>query len=238
MGLPNVIVPSVIGRTFEEAREILSNKQLRPGQVSEQISDKEPGRIISQYPQPDNSVPIGSLVNLTIAKMPQDNIENPDVIELTEVPNVIRMPLQNAISEIKKAGLNAVDERFQKFNSKNNRSVINQNPHGGEKVKKGSFVVLKVAKSNPPVHINPMTTWLKLGGGIIFVLLLGGYLGWKSGKVKRDTKRAGKKEPELKLKIIPDNGEQSFRLSEREYHLPGLQIKIIPDKGIQTIKIN
>jgi hypothetical protein len=78
--------------------------------------------------------------------------------------------------------------------------------------------------------------WIYWGGGIVAALLLGGYMGWKSGKGKRE--RSEKKEPEIEIKIIPDAGKQTFHFIHSGQSLEGLHFEIIPDKGVQTLKTN
>lgn len=228
-GPPPVIVPSVIGNTREEAQEILSASQLLPGNLNEQPSDAEPGRIIFQDPPAGASVGQKTAVNLTIAmKAPVDYIIVPDVIKLS---------LEQAREVLDKTGL-IIGQVNLEYSNVPEGMVIGQFPQAGERTTTGSPVTLTLAQ---PIQIpsNPsVPPWIYWGCGIVATVLLSGFIGWKSGKGQRKNKTSGKKDPELRLVKLPDVGKQTIRLTETGKQLQGLQLKIIPDKGIQTIKTN
>jgi hypothetical protein len=151
--------------------------------------------------------------------------------EVVIIPNVIGMDLKNALDVLDKTGL-PLDQVYYESSDAKEEIVIRQHPNAGEIVAKNSPVILIAAKRSAP------PTWPYWGGAIVAALLLGGFWGWKSGKGKQKQKREWKKEPEVKLTIIADEGTQTFHLRESGQSGVGLQLKIIPDKGVQTLKIN
>jgi eukaryotic-like serine/threonine-protein kinase len=216
LGPQRIIVPSVIGKTLEEAQMILSANQLRTGQVRSQLSKTESGRVISQNPEPGRIIRLGTSVDLTIAEKKSPNY----VI----VPDVKGWPLQTAKTIITRVGLKVEIIKSQNDNAEQ-ELIIKQIPSAGEKVRKGSFIKLYVDQTKPP-------SWPYYGGGIAGTVLLAAYLALKFRKLKQN--KRFKKEPGLELKIIPDKGKQSFHPIERDKW--GLQLTIIPDRGKQTIK--
>ncbi len=224
-----VSVPLVIGKTTQEAKEILLASQLIPGNLIEQPSGDVSGRIIFQNPQAGTSVVQGTSVNLTVS----GKIDDAEI----SVPNVIKMSFEQAREVIEKTGL-VIDKIIEESSNVPEGTIIGQYPPAGEKIKIGSPVTLTMAK---PITI-PITShippWIYWCGGIVVALLLGGYLGRKAGKGKQKQKRELKKEPELKLKIIQDKGIQTINIRKTELSEVGIQLKIMPDKGVQIIKIN
>lgn len=65
--VPNgVVVPNVVGRRIEEAKEILERARLRVGRLGERISDSDPGIVLRQSPKAGARVPAGTPVNLVL----------------------------------------------------------------------------------------------------------------------------------------------------------------------------
>ncbi len=68
LGPPPVPVPSVVGKTLDQARALLEGAHLGVGQVDRAYDDTAPeGRVLSQRPA-DGKAPSGSAVDLTVSK--------------------------------------------------------------------------------------------------------------------------------------------------------------------------
>jgi serine/threonine-protein kinase len=68
LGPPPVPVPSVIGKTLDQARSLLGESHLQVGSVERVFDDTAPeGQVLSQKPA-DGKAPIGSGVGLTVSK--------------------------------------------------------------------------------------------------------------------------------------------------------------------------
>ena len=93
---PTVTVPSVIGMTEADGKQLLSNSGLNVVQIREQYNDKIPsGRILSQLPQPNAVVKDGRRAYLIISKG----------IERIRVPRLIGYYERDARLTLMKSGL-------------------------------------------------------------------------------------------------------------------------------------
>ena len=93
---PQVSVVDVRGLTFEAAVEALDASELRLGRVNEVETDASPpGVVITQSPAAGASLPVGSAVDVTVARSPQ----------LTTVPNVAGISEAEALRRLRDAGL-------------------------------------------------------------------------------------------------------------------------------------
>lgn len=68
---PTVSVPSLTGKTREEAEELLKASNLKLGEVSQEDQDDaaQAGKVIRQTPQSATEVASGALVNITLARL-------------------------------------------------------------------------------------------------------------------------------------------------------------------------
>jgi len=233
-GVPeNVIVPDYIGMKIDRAIDRIPNDRLALGSQSEISLEKPIGEVVEQFPPPNSEVDPGTPVQLKYSSGPQS-------VQYVEVPNLLGLTLQQAADTLLKNQLYA-GQLIEQDSEKGEGEILNQSPTAGTLVAAGSTVDIiysvLVLENHPNVNnAKQILPWIYWIGGIVAALLLGGYLGWKSGKGKRE--RSARKEPEIKVKIIPDTGKQTFHLIQSRQAIKGLQLKIIPDKGVQTLKIN
>lgn len=216
-------VPPLIGFTLQEAAIVLRKKQLFAGQLKEQVSDKREGEVLEQSPPVGTMVPKGSTVDITYSVQVHE--------EFVLVPDVTNMFIDKAIIVLKESRLNYSVE-YNKRSDLPKGKVLLQEPLPETRIPVGSDVHLVIANSQqfPP--------WIYWVCGIVASVLVGGFIGWKSGKGQRRNKTSGNKDPELQLVKMPDGGKQTIRHSETGKPMQGLQLKIVPDKGVQTIKTN
>jgi len=93
---PEVTVPGVAGRAFEAAVEILEAAELRVGRVTEVETDTSPpGVVLTQRPDRGVTRPVGTAVDLTVARSPT----------LTTVPSVVGISEAEALRRLRDAGL-------------------------------------------------------------------------------------------------------------------------------------
>ena len=219
----SVDVPRLIGLTLEEAAEVLKNNQLFAGLLRQAVSDQTQGMVLDQFPPEGTSVTVGSSVDITYSVRAHE--------EFVIVPDVIGLFLEEARNVLTESGLLVAEVYSQKSDAQE-ATVIEQTPRSGEEVKKSAPVVLAIAKHTQ------IPGWMYWAGGICAALMLGGYLGWKSGKGNRQKKIGEKNDPKLKLVVIHDSGKQTIHSADNSQSISGLQLKIIPDKGVQIIKTN
>ncbi len=136
-GVAKPIVPQVKGETIDGARA----KLLRAGfqvEIAEKEDDTaEPGTVILQDPLPDTESTPGAVVRITVATS-SGTVEIPDVTQLT--PEDARLALTKALFRI--------TVQTEASQTVDQGKVIRTEPAGGEKVDRGSAVVIVVSGGN------------------------------------------------------------------------------------------
>ncbi len=138
--LNEVIVPSVVGKQVESARNVLADKNLRVS-VVETFHDKIPvGQVISQNPEAGSTVKEQRTINLIVSKGG----------EITVVPDVRGLSRRDAELQIKNAGLTIgrIDEQFAANTVAD--TVINQNPRPPAQVVKATTIDISISKGPEP----------------------------------------------------------------------------------------
>ena len=138
--LNEVIVPSVVGKQVESARNVLADKNLRVS-VVETFHDKIPvGQVISQNPEAGSTVKEQRTINLIVSKGG----------EITVVPDVRGLSRRDAELQIKNAGLTIgrIDEQFAANTVAD--TVINQNPRSPAQVVKATTIDIVISKGPEP----------------------------------------------------------------------------------------
>jgi serine/threonine protein kinase len=135
-----VVVPNVVGKQVDTARNILLSNNLRVS-VSDAFSDKVlAGNVISQSPEAGATVKEQRTIMIVVSKGP----------EITVVPDVRGMKRRDAELTIKNAGLvlGRVDEQYAVDTPAD--TVIGQNPRPPAQVGKGTAIDLTVSKGTGP----------------------------------------------------------------------------------------
>lgn len=138
--LNEVVVPNVVGKPLDTARNMLLEKNLRVS-VVENYSDKIPsGNIISQNPEAGATVKEQRVITIVVSKGG----------EITTVPDVRGLTRKDAELQIKNAGLTLgrIDEQFS--NDVQQDIVINQNPRPPAQIGKGTAIDLVISKGPAP----------------------------------------------------------------------------------------
>ncbi|MGL4174206.1 MAG: Stk1 family PASTA domain-containing Ser/Thr kinase [Actinomycetota bacterium] len=133
-----VAVPTVAGKTLNEARTVLTSAGLTVGEQQETANASIPeGAVISTDPAENSSVAVGSTVNLLISSGPA----------AIQVPNnLIGMSLEEATDTLEKAGLTVGD--VTKVNSTDAEqpagTVLTVTPEPGSEVEPETEISLEV----------------------------------------------------------------------------------------------
>jgi len=145
---PQVVVPNLVGKTFEEARTIALAAGLQVRQVAFEISTTQaPGTITKQDPAEGASVDKDTFIDLTMARSP-DGVAMPDLRGRTE---------QDAVNLIAAAGL-IVGVRTEEFDDLYPAgSIVSTSPGPNEIVVPGSPVDYVVSKG-PEATPTPLPT--------------------------------------------------------------------------------
>lgn len=136
----DVVVPNVVGRNIDTARNTLTEKNLRVS-VSEVFHEKIPvGQVISQNPEAGSTVKEQRTITLIVSRGG----------EVTVVPDLRGLSRRDAELQIKNAGLllGRVDEQYT--TTVPVESVIGQNPRPPAQVTKGTPIDIAISKGPEP----------------------------------------------------------------------------------------
>ncbi|MER5371575.1 Stk1 family PASTA domain-containing Ser/Thr kinase [Streptomyces sp. NPDC002553] len=137
-GAPKVAVPSVLGKTLDEAKaELEDDKYQFDVKTKQEISTEEPGTVLKQDPVLGSEVEKGTKITLTIAKA-EDKATVPDVLGASCEAAKSQMQQNNLVGncvEVDTQDPNQVDK------------VIQTDPQANSKLSKGSTVQIQVGKS-------------------------------------------------------------------------------------------
>ncbi|WP_447038474.1 Stk1 family PASTA domain-containing Ser/Thr kinase [Streptomyces sp. DSM 118878] len=129
------VVPSVTGKTWEEAKQQIEDSNLVPSREDVASGDVEEGKVIQTTPAAGSSVDPGSTVTVQVAKEPEE----------ATVPPVAGQKLKDARKAIEDAGLTVGNITGPQDD---NAIVLIPQPNVGEKVDPGSAVNLTTAGGN------------------------------------------------------------------------------------------
>ncbi len=187
LGIEHVVVPDVAGKTQDEASTILQDGRLTL-EVTEAYSETVPaGTVISQSPEPGQSVPHSSLVQLTVSKGR----------EPISVPDLTRDKLDSANARLEELGLTStVTEEFS--DTVEAGVVMTQEPVAGESRYRGDSIALTVSKGPELIEVpnvfgkqeGEATQILEDAG---FVVAYDRFLGGYFGTVRAQSPGAGEK---------------------------------------------
>ncbi|WSQ10485.1 Stk1 family PASTA domain-containing Ser/Thr kinase [Streptomyces sp. NBC_01231] len=139
-GAPKVAVPSVLGKTVDEATSILEDDKYDfEVKTKEEVSTEEPGKVTDQDPDLGDEVEKGTTVTLTIAKA-EEKATVPDVLGQSCDAAKAQMTANNLVG-------NCTDVETQDQNQVG--KVIETTPSAGSQADKNSTVEMKVGKAAP-----------------------------------------------------------------------------------------
>ena len=124
----NKTVPNVVGKSFEEAKKILSNSGFDVEVQDSLYTDTTAkGSVLRQVPDGDAIVKISRTVYITV---------NRQVPPLVEMPNIVGFSLRNAELQLKNMGLKIGDTSYVTDFARN--SVKEQHYHNGGPIPPGT----------------------------------------------------------------------------------------------------
>ncbi|WP_181795364.1 Stk1 family PASTA domain-containing Ser/Thr kinase [Streptomyces sp. WELS2] len=135
-GAPKVQVPDVRGAQFDQAETQLKEKGFEVEKKLE-VSDRTPGVVITQDPEPGVSKEKGSTITLTVAK-PEEKIA---------VPDVTGKSCDEAKATLQAQGLVPSCTDTPVTDPAQDGKVQNTNPAAGQQVVKNTNVVINVGKA-------------------------------------------------------------------------------------------
>jgi len=138
-----VAVPSVVGKTEQEAIAALEAKNLGHKSVSEPSSEK-PGTVIKSDPKATQEVEEGTVVELTISAG----------VEQVPVPDLKDMTREQADKALTDAGLTPNFKSVVNSNVEEGK-VISQNPPAGTKVDPGTEITVEISGGTNTIKVPP-----------------------------------------------------------------------------------
>ena len=123
-------VPQVIGKTLEQAEDILEDAGFEVIiQDSIYTDTAKPNIVLKQFPDPDEVVKVNRRVFLTL---------NRAVPPMVEMPNLVGYSLRNAEMTLANAGLRLGDTMFKPDFARN--AVLEQRYHNGDPISPGTKI--------------------------------------------------------------------------------------------------
>ena len=139
-------VPSLTGKTREEAEKAIKNANLEVGDIDEKYSDDvEKGVVISQAQTAGSQIEEKVTIDFVVSKGPEE----------VAVPELIGRTKERAIEKLKNAELNV--EVKEDYSDKPVGEVIDCVPIEGSKVKPGTTITIVISKGAKPVETPPTT---------------------------------------------------------------------------------
>ncbi|OUO90631.1 serine/threonine protein kinase [Gordonibacter sp. An230] len=149
-------VPDVVGKTVEEATQLIEDAGFEVGAVEEAYDEKvEAGKIISQDPKANEKREKGSKINLKVSQGAQE----------IEVPDLTNMTAEEARQALTVAGLKYKSGEAGYSDSVEKDRIYKQNPVAGTKVSKDSEVVYHLSLGSEGIEV-PNVVGLSLNDAI------------------------------------------------------------------------
>ncbi len=162
-------VPSVIGKTLNNARITLETYKYNVGTVDEEINESVPkGSIISQDPAAGTKLAAGSLVNLVVSKGSEKDASRDSL-------NLIGMSLEAARQTLTELELVEGSVKYENSDSLPADCIISQDPPVGRPLEKGATVNLVVSNgpeitiidnSDGSIDTSAVTIWIDYAAAV------------------------------------------------------------------------
>jgi len=135
-GPAQVSVPNVTGESQANATAALTAAGLKVSVQKREVSEPQPGTVISQSPSAGSQAKIGSSVTIVVAQAPQR----------VPVPNVVGQSEEQATATLTGQGFTSTIVTRTVTDPTKNGIVVQQSPAAGAKAAKGASVTLAVGK--------------------------------------------------------------------------------------------
>jgi beta-lactam-binding protein with PASTA domain/predicted Ser/Thr protein kinase len=145
-GAQPVAVPSVVGKTADEARGLIEGKGLKVSETDKETTSEADGTVLTQSPAGGSSVKPGSTVTLTVAKAPPQ----------AQVPDVSGDTKDEARQALRDNKLHVTVVRDPVDTPDQDGLVVKQEPQAGTMVDRGTIVTIHLGEFTPPA--TPDTT--------------------------------------------------------------------------------
>jgi serine/threonine-protein kinase len=142
--IPKVRVPNLVGKTIEEAAQILASRKLKLVEAGKKYSNRfPPGSIISQTPRAGKLLKEGSKVRVVVSLGR----------EMVNVADVKGERESKAVAILTELGLKWKESTYEFNDDIPLGRVISQTPSAGERVAKGSSFTLVISKGPNKIEV-------------------------------------------------------------------------------------
>ncbi|MEU6505808.1 Stk1 family PASTA domain-containing Ser/Thr kinase [Streptomyces sp. NPDC046942] len=137
-GAPKVAVPSVLGKSFDDAKSLLEGDQYKFNVVrKDEVSSEQPGTVLQQNPTLGQEVQKGSTITLTVAKAEE---------KVTIPGDLVGKSCDDAKTELTQLGLAPTCNDVAVTDQTQDGKVQQTNPGAGQQVAKNTPVAINVGK--------------------------------------------------------------------------------------------
>lgn len=141
-GMEEQDVPDVVGKTEEEAKQMLLNAGFQV-EVDEEYDDEiEEGKVIRQSPESETTAEKGSTITIVVSKGEE--------LKVAKIPNLKKMTVTEAEQALSEVNLKLGKVNQEYSDSIAEGKVISQSPKSGYEVKEGSEVDITISKGKKP----------------------------------------------------------------------------------------
>ena len=138
-GSEKVVVPRLIGRSFQSIREILSETGLARGKVSQvHTSRYAAGKIISQYPLPEEEVARNSPLSLLVSQGER--------AKKYLMPDLIGKQAEIVLEKLKSSNFRVEVVGYSYYPGQESGIILKQFPDPGYSIQKNYPITLEVSK--------------------------------------------------------------------------------------------
>ena len=138
-GKEKVTVPSLVGRSLQAIPPTLQESGLRKGKISHvHTSRYAAGKIIGQYPLPEDDVPINARISLLVSQGARE--------QKFLMPDLLGKRASPTIARLKELGFRIGDMRRSYYPGLESGIIINQSPRQGNRILKRNKISLEVSK--------------------------------------------------------------------------------------------
>lgn len=141
----NVQVPDVAGKTFEQAQQLIENKNLSAVRKNQSSSTVKKGTVISQNPDAGTEVKAGTYVTLFVSAGSQE----------ISVENYVGYDRSSLTTQLQDAGYKNIVWHGQESSTVPEGEVMRQTPAAGQKVVPGDTVLELTYSTGTPQVIVP-----------------------------------------------------------------------------------
>lgn len=141
-GVEEVDVPSVVGKTAEEAKQTLLNAGFQVTEDEEYSEDVKEGLVISQTPEGATKAEKGSIITIVVSKGEE--------VKVAKVPNLKKKTITEAEEMLSEVNLKLGNVTQEYSDSIAEGKVISQSVDAGLEVKEGTEVDITISKGKKP----------------------------------------------------------------------------------------